>query len=62
MSLEAMSELHAIPWWAWIAIVAIVSGTISGIVQMRHKHAERMEMIRQGMNPDGGKPAGPPDL
>jgi hypothetical protein len=38
-------------------IVAIVCGSISGIIKMKHQHAERMEMIRLGMHPDGGKPA-----
>ena len=54
--------LEVFPWWAWIPIVAMVCGSISGVVKMRYSHLERIEMIRQGMNPDGGKPAGPPDV
>jgi hypothetical protein len=48
--------LTSIPWFAWIAIVAIISGCVSGVVKMRYQHLERLEMIRQGMNPDA--PAG----
>jgi hypothetical protein len=43
--------LSHIPWFAWIAIVAIVGGVIRQLVSMTHKHQERMEMIRQGMDP-----------
>jgi len=47
--------LTAIPWWAWIAIIVLVGGLIRQIVSMSHKHKERMEMIRQGIDPrDGG--------
>jgi hypothetical protein len=62
MSSDMVTLLTAIPWWAWIAIVAIVSGSITGIVKMRHEHAERMAMIQQGINPDAGKHAGPSDV
>ena len=54
--------LASIPWFAWIPIAAILCGSVSGIFKMRYDHAERMEMLRQGINPDGGKPAGPPDV
>ncbi len=40
------------PWFGWIAIVAIVSGTITTILKMRMTHHERIEMVRQGMHPD----------
>jgi hypothetical protein len=40
-----------IPWFAWIAIVAIIGGTVRQIIVTSHKHQERMEMIRQGMDP-----------
>ena len=43
--------LNHIPWFAWIAIAGIVMGGIRAVVSMSHKHQERMEMIRQGMNP-----------
>jgi hypothetical protein len=46
------SILGAIPWFAWIPIVAIVCGTISGIVCSVQRHNERMAMIRMGMHPD----------
>ncbi len=44
--------LETIPWFAWIPIVAIICGTISGVVTSMHRHAERMAMIRMGMHPD----------
>lgn len=40
-----------VPWYAWVAIVAIGGGIIRQIVVMSHKHQERMEMIRHGMDP-----------
>jgi hypothetical protein len=44
--------LSTIPWFGWIAIVAIVCSAVSQCLRWRYQHAERMEMIRQGMNPD----------
>jgi hypothetical protein len=44
--------LQALPWYAWVAIVAIIGSTIGSVTNMIIKHHERMEMIRQGMNPD----------
>ena len=43
--------LHALPWYAWIAIVAIIGTTVRSVVKMSHQHRERMEMIRQGLDP-----------
>lgn len=42
---------RTIPWFAWVAIVVIGGGIIRQIVSMSHKHQERMEMIRQGIDP-----------
>jgi len=47
-----MTIIETIPWFAWIPIVAIVCGTITGIVKMILTHNERVAMIRQGMHPD----------
>ncbi len=47
-----VSVLNALPWFAWIAIVAIISGTIDGIAKRTIKHRERMAMIQHGMYPD----------
>jgi hypothetical protein len=52
-----MSELvYSIPWFAWIPIIAIVggigAGTLTKLVEMSHRHTERMAMIRMGMHPD----------
>ena len=49
---EFASILHAIPWFGWIAIVAIICGSVSGIIISWQTHRERLEMIRQGMHPD----------
>jgi hypothetical protein len=35
-------------------MVAIICGTVTQVQTCRTKHAERMEMIRLGMHPDGG--------
>ena len=48
----AVPILATLPWFAWIAIVAIVSGTIGGVVKTLIIHRERMAMIRQGIHPD----------
>jgi hypothetical protein len=44
--------LNTIPWFAWIPIVAIICGSINGVVCNITKHKERMAMIRMGMHPD----------
>ena len=44
--------LSALPWFAWIAIVAIISGTIDGVFKRTIKHRERMAMIQHGIHPD----------
>lgn len=46
------SVLGAVPWFAWIPIVAIICGSISQSLRWRYQHAERMELIRQGIHPD----------
>jgi hypothetical protein len=40
------------PWYAWVAIVAILGGTVSGIVKLVINHRERMAMLNHGINPD----------
>ena len=49
---SVVTILNTIPWFAWIPIVAIICGTIGGVVKSVHCHAERMAMIRMGMHPD----------
>ncbi len=44
--------LEGIPWYAWIAIIAIIGGTVSSLVRVILRHQERMERIRRGMDPD----------
>ncbi len=43
---------NTLPWFAWVAIVGIVSGAAQAIVQSLITHRERMAMISQGMYPD----------
>lgn len=52
--MNPMFLLDRIPWFAWIAIVAIVCGAINGVVSTLARHRERMAMIGQGMYPDAG--------
>jgi hypothetical protein len=47
-----VSILNALPWFAWIPIVAIVCGTIDGVAKRSIRHRERMAMIQHGINPD----------
>jgi hypothetical protein len=49
---SAVSVLNAMPWFAWIAIVAIVCGTIGDLLKRSISHRERMAMIQRGINPD----------
>lgn len=46
--LESISKL---PWFAWVAIVAIVFGALNSMLRRSHAHTERMAMIKQGMDP-----------
>jgi hypothetical protein len=49
--------LIGIPWFAWIAIVAIVCESTAKIVKNSQRHFERMALIRMGLHPDA--PADP---
>jgi hypothetical protein len=49
---SAVPILTTLPWFAWIAIVAIISGSICGTLKTLIIHRERMAMIRQGIHPD----------
>jgi hypothetical protein len=64
MESELFHWLCGMPWFGWIALVAIVSGSIAGVMKTRYQHLERMEMIRHGVNPDaeGRKPIVPPEV
>lgn len=44
--------LEALPWFAWIPIVAIICGMINAAISSMHRHTERMAMIRMGIHPD----------
>jgi hypothetical protein len=64
MESEVLRFLSLMPWYGYVAIVAIVCGSVSGFFKMRCQHAERMAMIQQGMNPDApdSKPLAQRDL
>ena len=50
--METLIELlRALPWFAWIAIVAIVGTTVRSVIKANHHHQQRMELIHQGMDP-----------
>jgi len=49
---STLDFLCTIPWFAWIPIIAIVCGCVTKIVDMSHRHSERIEMIRHGLDPD----------
>jgi hypothetical protein len=49
---DVLAFFYSIPWFAWIPIVAIICGAVVKVVQMSHRHEERMAMIRAGMRPD----------
>ena len=46
-----LGVLNALPWFAWIAIVVIVGGTVRRVQKARHEHAERMALIDEGFDP-----------
>ncbi len=52
----AVQLLARLPWFAWVAIVAILCSSISGILVQVHRHRERMAMIQNGLYPDGEPP------
>jgi hypothetical protein len=56
MSSNLCQFLTSIPWFAWLGIVAIVSGSGTQVVHRFFQHRERMAMIRQGMDPGIDKP------
>jgi hypothetical protein len=49
--MDVMSFLNSMPWYAWIAVVAIVCGCVTRVIAMSHKHSERMAMIQAGRDP-----------
>lgn len=43
--------LTSIPWYGWVAIVAIVCSAIVKVFSGIHRHEERMAMIEKGQDP-----------
>lgn len=52
--------LGPIPWFAWIAIVAILGSTAREVLAQLHRHQERMAMIQNGLHPDAEASFSPP--
>lgn len=52
MLFAQVDVINAMPWYAWVAIVAIIGGTVTGVVNGLIHHRERMAMLNQGINPD----------
>ncbi len=50
--------LQNIPWYAWVGIIAIFAGTTRSIIAMTHRHEQRMEMIKRGLDPSAIKDDG----
>ena len=50
--------LDTLPWYAWIAIVAILGGAATRITLMIFKHREEMERIKFGDSPPARKDLG----
>ena len=48
---ELANVLDKLPWFAWVAIVAIIGSSISSVFIARFRHAERMAMIANGLDP-----------
>jgi hypothetical protein len=44
--------VDGMPWYGWVPIVGMVTGGVVSIVLGSLKHAERMERLRQGLDPD----------
>lgn len=47
--------LRGIPWYAWVGIVAILAVTTRSIIALTHRHEQRMEMIKRGLDPSAIK-------
>ena len=43
--------LDSLPWYAWVAIVAVLAAMFQKIVHSIHQHEERMALIKQGKDP-----------
>lgn len=41
-----------LPWYAWVAMVAIICSSWSSMAKASHRHQERMALIRQGKDPE----------
>jgi uncharacterized membrane protein (DUF106 family) len=46
----------SIPWYGWVAIVAIIGGCAVAIVENIISHRERMEKIRKGIDESSKNP------
>jgi len=49
---DIVSEM---PWFGWVAIVAILGGVVRSIIAASQRHEQRLEMIKRGMDPSAIK-------
>ena len=50
--MEFLKELMEIfPWYAWVALIAIVGGTIRSLFVAALRHQQKMAMINKGLDP-----------
>ena len=50
--------IATLPWFAWIALAAILGGVLNAALKAWMIHRERMAMIERGFHPDEPGPAG----
>jgi hypothetical protein len=51
--MAATNWMIQMPWFAWIALAAIIGGIVDSTIKSLIRHRERMAMIEHGMHPDG---------
>jgi hypothetical protein len=47
--MDTLKEVvSSLPWFAWVAIIALILSMIKSVIAMTHAHTERMEKIKHG--------------
>jgi hypothetical protein len=47
-----MRMIFSMPWFAWIALAAIIGGAVNTALKAWINHRERMALIERGYHPD----------
>lgn len=47
-----MRMIFSMPWFAWLALAAIVGGAVNTAIKSWILHRERMALIERGYHPD----------